>query len=147
MTTGGREGVGISSLSSSTPNISLTLDHKGWGTTYKYIYFRFANFPITLIFIQRLRLRRIFSFSAFSYDAYFQSAHSPNAPIFIPRLLLWNLFSLCVISYDAYLHSAHSPTALKEKRRRGKKITLWKIPKGPKMQISEKIRWNTVKWP
>ena len=48
------------------------------------------------------------------------------------------LISLCVISYNAYLNSAHSPTALKEKRRRGKKIALWKIIKGPKMQNFKK---------
>jgi hypothetical protein len=111
--------------------------------TYSLI---FAYFLITLIFIWRLLLRRIFSLSAFSYDANYHLAHAPSASIFIPRILLWRLFSLCVISYDADLHSAHSPTALKEKRRRGKKITLWKIPKGSKMQIFEKIRRNTVKW-
>ncbi len=82
------------------------LDHKRRGTTvHAYNYFRFAYFPITLIFIWHLLLRRIFSWSAFSFDAYFHLAHSPNAPLFIQRILLWCLFSLCVISYDAYLHS------------------------------------------
>ena len=47
-------------------------------------------------------------------------------------------FSFRAFSYDAYFHSAHSPRALKEKRRRGKKMTLKKIPMGPKMQIFEK---------
>ncbi len=83
-------------------------------------------------------LIHLFSFGVFSYDAYFHVAHSPKAPIFIPHILLWRLFSLCVISYGAYLHSAHSPTTLQKKRRHGKKITLWKIPKGRKMQIFAK---------
>jgi hypothetical protein len=39
----------------------------------------------------------------------------------------------------------HSPTALKEKRRREKKMTLYKIPTGPKMLSLEKIHCNTVK--
>jgi hypothetical protein len=47
-------------------------------------------------------------------------------------------FSFRAFSYDAYFHSAHSPTALKEKRRRGKKMTLKKIPMEPKMLIFEK---------
>ncbi len=88
------------------------LDHRRGGTKY-------------------LRLR-LFSFPVFSQNAYLHYAPSPHAPIFIPRILLRRLFSLCVISYDAYIHSAHSPTALKEKRRRGKKMTLKKNSYGTK---------------
>jgi hypothetical protein len=74
---------------------------------------------MTYIFIQRILLMRQFSFRAFSNDAYFHYASSPMMPTFIPRILL---------------------RRLRKKRRRGKKITFWKIPKGPKMQIFEKIR-------
>ncbi len=98
VTTGGGGG-GLRTLS--TPNISSMLDHKGGGTTYLYANFRFAYIPITLIFIWRLLLRHIFSFSAFSFDAYFHSAHSPNASI-----------SFRAFSYDAYFHYASSLTTL-----------------------------------
>jgi hypothetical protein len=58
----------------------------------------------------------------------------PNALIFIPCLLrlrsisLWRFVSLRAFSYRAYLHSAHSPTALKEWKRRRKKMQVLKRP-------------------
>ncbi len=106
-----------------------------------YLQLRLFSVPVfsyNAYFITHLLLRCIFSFRTFSFCAVFHPASSPNAQIFIPRILLWRLFSLYVISYDAYFNSAHSPTALKEKGRRGKKMTLKKIPKGSKMLIFEK---------
>ncbi len=42
---------------------------------------------------------------------------------------------LRAFSYEVAFHSVHSPTALKEIRRRRKKMTLWKIPVWKKAQI------------
>jgi hypothetical protein len=110
-------GGGLRTLS--TPNISSMLDQKGGGT-----YFRSAYFPITLIFICRLLLRRTFSFCAFSYDACFHYASSPTTLNFNPRILL---------------------RRLRNKEGAERKGHFKKIPMGPKMLIFGKILWNTVK--
>ncbi len=70
--------------------------------------------PLTLNWVSHLLLRRLVSFSPFSYGAYLHSAPSPTALHFTTCLLLWCLISLSAFSYRAYLHSTHSPKALNE---------------------------------
>ncbi len=78
--------------------------------------------------ISCLLLWHLILFCGFSYSAYLHSAPSPTVLNFPTRLLLWRLVSLSAFSHRACLHSPHSPTALKEWRRHGKKMQLWKYP-------------------
>ncbi len=76
-----------------------------------------------------LLLWRLASFRAFSYSVYLHSRLSSFVPFttalnFNMHLLLWPLVSLHAISYHAFLNSAHTPMALKEWRRREKKMQL-----------------------
>ena len=87
--------------------------------------------PYVLVWFPPLLLRRLVSFLALSYGAYLHLAPSPTVLNFTARHLLWCLVSLSIFSYSAHLHSAHSLTALKEWRRRGKKIRSCRPYLGP----------------
>ncbi len=81
---------------------------------YHICLFDFAPSPTGLSFIPHILLQHLSSFRAFSCSTM--------------HLLLRNLVSISIFSYRTYLHSSHSPTALKEWRRHGKKMQLWKDP-------------------
>ncbi len=93
-----------------------------------------------------LLLWRLVSFRASSYCAYLNSGPSPTTLNFTMGLvLLWRVVSLQAIC--AYLHSAHSPTALKEWRRRWKKMQLLRDHLKVKKAIFKKFFMNIIKWP
>ncbi len=112
----------------------------------------FFIFSYSALFIAHLLQLRLISFFIFSYSAHF-IAHLLQLRLisfFIffysatTHLLLCRLFSSWTFSCVAYFHSTYSPTALKEIRRRGKKMPFWKNPVGQKKLIEKKINWTCI---
>ncbi len=91
-------GGGLEVKSHSLQMAQFIQKHRGSG--YHTSLFDFASSPTGLSFIQRILLRRLSSFSAYSYSTQFHYAPSPMTLSFIKHLFPMHLSSLRAFSYS-----------------------------------------------